>query len=71
MPSQIMYLIRRLRDGTMRTVVSTSPRSAMLEFFVNYPGADKGEVFKIKARGGLGWDAEFKYLGCGKFRKVG
>jgi len=44
------YLIRRLADGTMRTVTAQSCRGAMGLFIGQYkPPAD--EIFLVKARG--------------------
>ena len=45
------YLVRRLADGTMRTVQSTSPKGAMRLFAASY-GPPIGEGFAVKSRGG-------------------
>jgi len=43
-------LVRRLEDGTMRTVQAQSPRGAMRVFAAQY-GPPRGEAFAVKARG--------------------
>lgn len=56
MPRRDFYLIRRVADGKIRTVVAFSPRGAMERFTVEYrPPA--GEVFEVKPRGRGDWEA--------------
>lgn len=50
------YQIRREIDGTIRTVQAHSDRGAMVSFLAEYgSGVDKGEEFRVKARGTTGW----------------
>lgn len=69
MAKQIMYLVRRAADNTMRTIVSTSVRQAMATFFGRFRGAEVGEEFAIKVRGEGGWEY-FKFQGGTGFRKI-
>lgn len=55
-----MYLIRRQADGTMRTLMSTSPRTAM-QLFVSRYRPPKGEVYEVKEREVGDWEA-FKVI---------
>lgn len=50
MSKQQAYLIRRLEDGTMRTVQASNPRGAMRLFAASY-GPPMGELYAVKARG--------------------
>ncbi len=63
--------MRRLSDGTMRTVVAQSERGAMTKFFTTFLGADKGEDFDIKLRGSA-WNpwTTYRFYGAGSFRKI-
>lgn len=54
MPVKQTYLIRRIADGTQRTVVAQSERGAMVLFVAGY-GPPVGEDFGVKVRGELGW----------------
>jgi hypothetical protein len=50
-----MFLVRRLEDGTMRTVTARgSTRNAMRVFVARY-GPPVGEVFGVKLRGEDEW----------------
>ena len=69
MAKQIMYLVRRAADNTMRTIVSTSIRQAMAVFFAKHRGAEVGEEFAIKVRGEGDWEY-FKFQGGVNFRKI-
>ncbi len=53
------YLIRRVLDGTMRTVQAFSAKGAMTAFVTDYR-PNVGERFQVKKRGsGEGW-TEYK-----------
>lgn len=65
------FLVRRVADGTMRTVNSTSCRAAITEFICKYVGLEEGEDLSVKERSGSAdWEV-FRYQGVGKVRKVG
>jgi len=55
MPAKQTYLIRRLADGTQRTVQAFSGRGAMQVFVAGY-GPPVGEDFAVKVRGEDGWE---------------
>lgn len=67
MPAKQTYLIRRLIDGTQRTVIAMSPRGAMMLFVAEY-GPPMGEEFAVKVRGEEGWTG-FR-IGRGSIRKI-
>jgi hypothetical protein len=52
-----MFLVRRLEDGSMRTVMArgTTTRHAMRVFVAKY-GPPVGETFAVKLRLGSDWD---------------
>ena len=63
------YLIRRLEDGTMRTVQAGSPRGAMRLFAAKY-GPPEGELFAVKLREG-GGEWEVFRVSRGSLRSMG
>lgn len=54
-PAKKQFLVRRVVDGTMRTVTSTSMRAAMAEFVAKFH-PPKGEEYDIKERGIGDWE---------------
>lgn len=70
MPLKQMFLIRRARTGHQFTVVSTSKKSAMRDFFLKNRGAEVGEDFKIKTREvEEPWET-YRFKGGIDFRKI-
>jgi hypothetical protein len=65
---EAQYLIRRVDDGTMRTVIARSIRGAIQKFVIDYkPAVD--EDFAIKERmSNDPW--EYYRVGVGGIRKV-
>jgi hypothetical protein len=61
------FLVRRLEDGTMRTVQANTPRGAMQSFVAQY-GPPIGEEFGVKERGSGDW--EFYRVNSGGIRRV-
>lgn len=58
MPARETYLVQRVDDGTFRSVIGYSHRTAMKQFIADYrPPA--GERFRVKPRGHGEW-MEFK-----------
>lgn len=56
MAARKQYLIRRVGDGTCRTVTAPSTRAAMKAFLISYrPG--KNESFEVKERGAGEWES--------------
>lgn len=49
------YLIRRIADGTIRTVVAATARGAMRVFVTKFQ-PPIGEIFEVKLRGGGDWE---------------
>ena len=69
MPSMQAYLIRRLADGTMRTVQAQTTRGAMRYFVATY-GPPIGEDFAVKEREGSSQWEVFRMTKNG-FRTMG
>jgi hypothetical protein len=67
MPAKQTYLIRRMADGTQRTIIAQSPRGAMQLFVAGY-GPPIGEDFGVKIRGEGGW--EYFRVTSGGIRKL-
>lgn len=61
------FLVRRVEDGTMRTVTAQSVQSAMRHFISQY-GPPVGEVFGVKPR--LEGDWEFFSITSRGMRRV-
>jgi len=55
MPLKQTYLIRRMADGTQRTVIAQSYEGAMVLFVAGY-GPPDGEDFGVKPRGEGDWE---------------
>ena len=50
-----MYLVQSELDGTCRTVIAFTPRSAMERFVAEYR-PPKGERYRVKPRGHGEWE---------------
>lgn len=55
MPAKQQFLVRREKDGTMRTLVAHSTRGAM-KLFVDLYNPPPGEYFEVKPRGAGDWE---------------